>query len=49
METQEFPKMLYHLGDVTKQKVVSSQDEEDALGEEWLDQVLEEPLKPKKK
>lgn len=34
---QEFPKMLYHNGDPAKQKVVNSVEEEEALGEEWVD------------
>lgn len=34
---QEYPKMLYFLGDVTNHKVVNSADEEDALGADWED------------
>lgn len=34
---EEFPKMLYHKGDVGVQKTVNSQAEEDALGDDWID------------
>jgi len=34
---QEYPKMLYLLGDVANHKVVNSADEEDALGSDWED------------
>jgi len=34
---QEYPKMLYLLGDAANQKVVNSADEEDALGDDWED------------
>lgn len=37
MEHDEFPKMLYFKGDAANQKVVNSADEEDALGEDWID------------
>ena len=37
MEFQEFPKMLYLHGDITKQRIVNSQEEEDDLGPDWLD------------
>lgn len=40
-EFQEYPKMLYHGGDATKQKIVNSKDEEDALGDDWIDSPLE--------
>lgn len=43
MEFQEYPKMLYHNGDLNKQKVVNSVDEEHALGEEWHDAPSEQP------
>lgn len=36
----EYPKMLYWNGDVTKQITVNSQEEEDALGSEWLDKIV---------
>lgn len=39
---QEYPKMLYLLGDVANQKVVNSADEEDALGPEWEDAPAEQ-------
>lgn len=41
MEFQEFPKMLYNNGDVNDTKIVNSQDEEDALGEEWIDSPID--------
>ncbi len=41
MESQEYPKMLYLLGDVTKQRVVNSVEEEDALGEDWIDAPID--------
>lgn len=34
---QEYPKMLYLLGDATNHKVVNSAEEEDALGDDWED------------
>lgn len=37
MEIQEYPKMLYFKGDATNYKIVNSADEEDALGEDWID------------
>lgn len=41
MEFQEFPKMLYNHGDVTDTKIVNSQEEEDALGDDWIDTPIE--------
>jgi len=41
MEHQEFPKMLYKNGLVTEQKIVNSQEEEDALGDAWLDSIID--------
>lgn len=40
-EIQEFPKMLYRDGDVNVTKVVNSQEEEDALGDDWIDTPIE--------
>jgi hypothetical protein len=37
----EFPKMLYKNGDVNQQKIVNSQEEEDALGDEWIDEPID--------
>jgi hypothetical protein len=37
----EYPKMLYHNGDVTKQRIVNSVEEEDALGDDWIDQPID--------
>lgn len=37
MEHAEFPKMLYFKGDAANQKVVNTADEEDALGDDWID------------
>lgn len=37
MDFQEFPKMLYEYGDVTKQRTVNSQEEQDELGEDWYE------------
>lgn len=42
MEFQEYPKMLYKDGDVTKQKIVNSEAEEAALGDDWIDQPLDQ-------
>ncbi len=42
MDFQEFPKMLYLLGDVSKQKIVNSQEEADELGEDWYEQPEEQ-------
>jgi hypothetical protein len=36
-DIQEYPKMLYHDGDLTKQRIVNNADEEKALGDEWHD------------
>lgn len=41
MEFQEFPKMLYKLGNANEQRVVNSQEEEDALGEDWIDSIID--------
>lgn len=41
MEFLEFPKMLYFKGDPTNQKTVNSQEEEDALGEDWVDAPID--------
>jgi hypothetical protein len=38
---QEFPKMLYKLGKATEYQVVNSQAEEDALGDDWIDSVID--------
>lgn len=38
---EEFPKMLYFKGNVNEQKIVNSQEEEDALGEDWIDRPLD--------
>jgi len=40
-EFQEFPKMLYFKGDGTDQKTVNSQEEEDALGADWVDAPID--------
>jgi hypothetical protein len=40
-EIQEFPKMLYKNGDVKHQKIVNSQSEEDAAGDEWIDSPID--------
>lgn len=34
---EEFPKMLYLHGDVTVNRTVNSAEEEEALGENWID------------
>lgn len=41
MDFQEFPKMLYQNGDINKQKIVHSAEEEDAAGDDWLDAVID--------
>ena len=41
MEFQEYPKMLYENGDVNQQKIVNSQAEEEAAGDEWIDEPLD--------
>ena len=41
-EPQEFPKMLYKNGNVNEQKTVNSEEEEIALGDEWIDAPLEQ-------
>jgi hypothetical protein len=41
MEFQEFPKMLYYLGDPTKQKIVNSAEEEEAAGPDWFDTPID--------
>lgn len=41
MEHLEFPKMLYKHGLVKDQRVVNSQEEEDALGADWLDEIID--------
>jgi hypothetical protein len=45
-DTQEFPKMLYHKGNVKEQKVVNSAEDEDALGEDWVDQPIPSDTQP---
>lgn len=42
---EEFPKMLYHKGDVNVQKTVNSAAEEEALGADWIDAPVD-PLAP---
>lgn len=42
----EFPKMLYFKGDAANQKIVESQEEEDALGDDWIDAPVD-PLEVK--
>lgn len=39
MENQEYPKMLYQKGDVTKQKIVNNEDEEIEAGTDWWDSI----------
>ena len=41
MEFLEFPKMLYKNGDPTQQVTVNSQEEEDALGEDYIDEPID--------
>lgn len=38
---EEFPKMLYFHGVPTNNKTVNSQEEEDALGEDWIDAPID--------
>jgi len=33
--------MLYKFGNATDFKIVNSQDEEDALGDDWIDSVID--------
>lgn len=41
MEFLEFPKMLYLNGDPTRQHTVNSAEEEEALGEQWIDEPID--------
>lgn len=41
MEFQEFPKTLYKNGDLNQQKIVNSADEEEALGDDWIDSPID--------
>lgn len=41
MEFQEFPKVLYKLGDVNQSMTVNSQEEEDAAGDDWIDAIID--------
>lgn len=38
---QEYPKMLYKNGNVNEQKTVNSEEEELALGDEWIDAPID--------
>jgi hypothetical protein len=40
-EFQEFPKTLYKSGNVNESKTVNSAAEEQALGDEWIDAVID--------
>lgn len=41
MEHIEFPKMLYFKGDPTNQKIVNSEAEEAAAGDDWYDAPID--------
>lgn len=41
MDFKEFPKMLYHNGDAANYKVVETAEEEAALGDEWIDAIID--------
>lgn len=41
MDFQEFPKMLYKLGNINEQRVVNSAEEEEALGDDWIDAPID--------
>lgn len=41
MDFQEFPKVLYKHGAVADCKTVTSQEEEDALGHDWIDEIID--------
>lgn len=41
-EFQEYPKWLYLNGNSQTSKLVNSQEEETALGDEWIDEILEQ-------
>lgn len=54
-EIQEFPKMLYHKGNVNRQRTVYSAEEEEKLGADWIDAPIDpefdannEPVDPEK-
>lgn len=40
-EFVEYPKMLYKNGDVNQQKTVNSEEEELALGDDWIDSIVD--------
>lgn len=41
MDFREYPKMLYRNGDINQQKIVNSEEEELAAGDEWIDAVID--------
>ena len=46
MDIIEYPKMLYFKGDAANQKIVNSVEEEDALGEDWIDAPIDPLASP---
>lgn len=41
MNFQEYPKMLYKLGDSKESQIVNSQVEEDDMGDNWIDAIID--------